>query len=79
MIFLIEYDRPSGLLVSLEDFDDGERQAAEQLRLQRELELNLQGLHHEVVLLEAANKDAIQRTHKRYFMSAEQIVTSSSG
>ena len=78
MIFLVEYDRPRGVLVRLHPFEDNQREAAEQLRLQRELEVAQRGLRHEVVLLQAADEDAIRRTHRRYFMTASQIVASSS-
>jgi len=79
MIFLIEYDRPRGALVSLETFEDSQQHGAERLRLRKELELNARAQHHEVVLLQAENEDAIRRTHMRYFMSASQIIASFTG
>ncbi len=77
MIFLIEYDRPSGSLITFKRFEDRDREHAEQLRLEMELNLNLQKVRHEVVLLEAASEEAVRRTHQRYFESASQIVKSS--
>ncbi len=73
MIFSIEYDRPSGRIVTLRVFDDSERLEAEKLRLEIELDLNRRGIDHEVVLLEAANEDALRRTHRRYFEDLSSI------
>ena len=41
MIFLIEYDRKQGQLVTFESFGDSDRKKAEEARLQLELDLNL--------------------------------------
>ena len=76
MIFLIEYDRPRGKLVTFDAFRDSGRHKAEKARLVLELDLNRRGINHEVVLLEAASEDALRRTHRRYFESAREIATS---
>jgi hypothetical protein len=67
MIFLIEYNRPLGRIVTFREFDDAQRREAVDARLEIELELNRQGVDHEVVLLEAESEEAIRRTHQRYF------------
>lgn len=67
MIFLIEYHRPKGRLVTFKVFEDSQRSDAENSRLDIELELNRKGIDHEVVLLEAESKDALRKTHRRYF------------
>jgi hypothetical protein len=74
MIFLIEYDRDEGRLLSIKSFNNSEREAAEELRFVRELALNGRGIEHEVVLLEAATEDALRRTHRRYFESLSELV-----
>ncbi len=79
MIFLIEYNRPKGRIVTFEIFDDSERSKAENRRLQIELDLNRRGVEHEVVLLEALSEQALRRTHRRYFENPSQIVRSGSG
>lgn len=76
MIFLIEYDRPQGRIITLKTFEDSEMQTAENTRLELELKLNRSGTDHEVVLLEAASKDALLKTHRRYFENLSQIVNS---
>lgn len=76
MIFLIEYDRPQGRIITLKTFEDSEMQIAENTRLDLELKLNRSGTDHEVVLLEAASKDALLKTHRRYFENLSQIVNS---
>ncbi|MGH8531982.1 MAG: hypothetical protein ACRD1T_10180 [Acidimicrobiia bacterium] len=76
MIFLIEYIRREGRIVSFRAFDDLERREAENSRLEIELNLNRAGVDHEVVLLEAASEDALHRTHQRYFDDLSQISNS---
>lgn len=78
MIFLIEYNRPKGRIITFKRFKDAERLKAENTRLDLELDLNRRGLDHEVVLLEAASEDALRRTHRRYFETPRQIAESAS-
>lgn len=78
MIFLIEYDRSRGRIVTFEAFNDSARQKAEDSRLQLELELNRLGTEREVVLLEAATEEALRRTHRRYFEDLAELVNSPS-
>jgi plasmid maintenance system killer protein len=75
MIFLIDYNRASGLLTSIREFDDALRAVAEQSRLDQEVaNLHRSGVH-EVVLLEAATKADLRRTHRRYFENLEDLTT----
>ena len=67
MLYLIEYDRSRGEIVSLRSFRNADRTAAQEARLTLELALNRQGIEREVVLLEARSEDALRRTHRRYF------------
>jgi len=76
MIFLIEYDRTRGQIITFETFDDSERRKAEDSRLEMELELNRLGTEREVVLLEAATEEALRRTHRRYFEDLAELVNS---
>jgi hypothetical protein len=79
MIFLIEYDRRESRIVTFRDFADSQRREAEDSRLGIELDLNREGIDHEVVLLEAASKDALLRTHQRYFADLTEILKSAGG
>jgi len=74
MLFLIEYNRSEGRIVTFKTFDDSERSRAEQSRLAIELELNQRKIDHEVVLLDAADENALRRTHRRYFEDLAQMV-----
>jgi hypothetical protein len=70
VIFLVDYDRPTGRTLLFKTFDDSERQKAHDERLQLELDLHRQGLlltRREVVLLDARDAQALKRTHDRYF------------
>ena len=79
MIFLIEYNRSQGRIVTFRDFDDSQRREAEDSRLGIELGLNRQGIDHEVVLLEAASEPALRRTHRRYFEDLRTILEDKDG
>ncbi len=76
MVFLIEYSRTEGQIVTFKTFKDSERHDAETARLDLELDLNRKGVGHEVVLLEASSEIALRRTHRRYFEDARQIAES---
>lgn len=74
MIFLIEYNRREGRLVTFKVFDVSERSKAQDLRFEIELDLNARNIHHEVVLLDAANEAALGRSHRRYFYDLRQML-----
>lgn len=76
MLFLLEYDRIEGKLITFKSYGDVERGSAENARLEMELELNRNGVVHEVVLLEAETEEALRRTHRRYFENLSELVTS---
>jgi len=77
MIFLVEYDRHNGRLVSLSKFDDSERSKAEDFRIELEVALNKQGVSREIVLLQAETEHALRQTHRRYFEELRELVKSS--
>jgi hypothetical protein len=79
MLFLIEYDRQRGAIVSLATHADAQREHVEELRLQLELRLRGEAPQREVVVLQAANEDALRRTHARYFKTAEALVPAAPG
>lgn len=74
MIFLIEYDRNRGRIVTFKRFEDSDQQKAKDSRLQMELELNRLGIEREVVLLEADTEEALRRTHRRYFEGLAELL-----
>ena len=74
MIFLIEYNRTEGSIVTFREFQDVQRREAEDARLNVELDLKRKGIEHEVVLLDAASEDALRTTHRRYFEDLRQIL-----
>lgn len=74
MVFLIEYARHKGRLVKFETFPDASLSAAQDARLELELDLNRRGIKHEVVILEAKNEQALRRTHRRYFDTLAELV-----
>ena len=77
MIFLLEYDRPSGQLISIEPFEDDAADAADDRRLALELSLMDRQLSREVVLLQASSEAQLRRTHRRYFARVEELASAS--
>lgn len=76
MIYLIEYDRPKGALVSMREYADSDGRKAHQERLNLELALQRKKVRHELVLLQAENEEILRRAHGRYFESLRDIVES---
>jgi hypothetical protein len=74
MIFLIEYNRPEGRLITFKTFADEERSKADELRFAIELDLHRRKIEHEVVLLQAESEAALRRTHGRYFYDFRQLL-----
>lgn len=73
MIFLIEYHRSAGMIVTLSKFRDDQRQEAERARLDLELSLLGKPIDYEVVLLEADSEEALRKTHRRYFEDLKSL------
>ncbi len=73
MIFLIQYDRKAGQLVSIQRYADDQRFLADQVRLSLELDLVRRGEKDEVALLDAASEEAVRKTHRRYFEDLEAL------
>lgn len=77
MIFLVEYDRERGQLVTMRSFPDEEARSAGDARLELELALRQNRISREVVLLQAANEDDLRRTHRRYFANIAELTAGS--
>ena len=76
MIFLIDYERKTGVLRKFKRFRDDQRAEAQRERLDIELSLNGSRESREVVLLEADQEETLRRTHRRYFETTREIVES---
>ena len=79
MLYLFEYNRNGGDTISLRVFDDSQREAAWDAKLEMELSLNHKGIDHDVTLLEAQSEDMLRWTHGRYFGTFHQILQSGRG
>ena len=76
MIFLIEYDRNIGRLVTILSFPLSQREEAQNSRMKMEIDLNRLGIDHEVVLLEAPSRGELEQTHRRYFADLLDLLRS---
>jgi hypothetical protein len=74
MLFLIEYDPPTGTLVQFRKFDKSQQELARRERLDLEISLNRQGIQHEVVILDAPSEELVRHTHGRYFKTLAELV-----
>ena len=74
MIFLIQYDRRAGRIITLDRFTNEQRLVAGKARLDLEIELHRRHQNYEVVLLEAASEEALRKTHGRYFEDVEGLL-----
>ncbi len=75
MIFLIQYNRKRGSIVTMQTFDNYELRTAQDTQLKLELKLNLLNGDDEVVLLNAESEAALRRTHRRYFETLKELAT----
>jgi len=78
VIFLIHYNRAAGEIVKLTQFEESQRQRAEEARLAMELDLIGKNDGDEVCLLEAGSIEALRLTHRRYFESLRMLTASGS-
>ena len=74
MIFLIEYDRKPGQILTFRRFEDADRKTAMDARFDLELDLFRRGIDHEVVTLEAPNEELVRKTHARYFKTLKELL-----
>ncbi len=77
MLFLIQYDRASGMVLSKQAFATEQRAQADENRLVLELRSGAAGTGYEIVVLEAHDESALLRTHARFFSSAEALLETS--
>lgn len=77
MLFLIEYDRRRGQIVTFQTYPDTQREKAGEARLTMELKLRGEGIEREVVMLEAASEEALRKTHRRYFETLNTLAKAS--
>jgi hypothetical protein len=73
VIFLIDYDRAVGRLVSMTVYPNDRLLDAQNAALELELKHRPASIEREVVLLEAADELALRRTHGRYFEDLSQL------
>ena len=74
MIFLLQYDRRKGRIVSMESFSAAERTKVQDMLLTLELQQNQNGTNTEIVMLEAESEEALRITHRHYFEDLSELV-----
>ena len=73
MYFLLDYDRHTGKIVTMRTFDEAHRRDADSARWELELAHHHKGIDREVVLLDAADEQAVRKTHRRYFADLAEL------
>ena len=71
MLYLIHYDRKQSKVLSFKEYQDFQHSQAFDDRLALEIEHNIQDGEQEIVLLEAANKQQLKRTHPKYVPASD--------
>ncbi len=67
MIFVIKYDRKTGVSQDLGRFDEGDMAKAQELRFNCEVDARGDDPRPEIVVLSAESEDALRRSHAKYF------------
>ncbi|HWL35446.1 MAG TPA: hypothetical protein VNQ77_04570 [Frankiaceae bacterium] len=70
--FLLVYDRRAGKILREDVFDDGKVALTERFRVER---LHRGDPNIEVVVLGAASRQALYRTHARYFLTLRELLS----
>jgi hypothetical protein len=70
VLFLVSYDRKSGIADWSKDYPDAEAGTVKRLRDQAENDARRRGLPLEIVVLQARSKDDLKLTHAKYFGDA---------
>lgn len=73
MIFLIEYDRKTGTLVNLRNFEDAAAEEASAARLEAEMHAGAANTTIEIVTLQAESIEDLRLTHSRYFRNVREL------
>ena len=66
MFYLVHYDRVQSKVLSFTEFQDSERQQALTKRSELEKKQNHFDSSKEIVLLQAANREELHKTHPKY-------------
>jgi hypothetical protein len=70
--FLVVFDRSRGVVLREEPFDDSAEALKERFRTEK---LHRADPDIEVVVLSAASKEALRRTHARYFLTVSELAS----
>lgn len=74
--FLLVYDRKTGKITNLQEYDEGEHRRALEDRFNVEASTRNDDL--EVVVLRADSLEALKQTHGRYFKTPRQLIEDAS-
>jgi hypothetical protein len=72
MIFVLQYDRSQGQIVEQQEFADSEGALARDARLRADLAA-LGDPNLEIVTLQAESREALLKTHARYFKTIREL------
>jgi hypothetical protein len=69
--FLVVFDRPRGKVLREDEFIDADQALAERIAVEKAYRTNPD---IEVVVLGAESREALRRTHSRYFMTLSELL-----
>lgn len=72
--FLLVYDQAAGRVLHIQEFADADRGAALDRRFELERE-HAADPNLEVIVLSAADREALEATHSRYFKDVQELAS----
>lgn len=72
--FLLVYDQAAGRVLHIQEFADADRGAALDRRFELEREHAADG-NLEIIVLGAADREALEATHARYFKDVQELAS----
>lgn len=72
--YVLIYDRQRREVLTLQEFPESEREAAHAFRSAAQRRALHEDLDQEIVLFQAASREALERTHGSYFLSSKELL-----
>jgi hypothetical protein len=72
--FVLIYDRGRREVLALQEFPESDREVADAFRSAAQSRALRDDLDQEIVLFQAASREALERTHGSYFLSPKELL-----
>ncbi len=79
MLFVLIYDRAARKLVKVEEFSNGDREAADSFRIKAQRRALDEHLDQEIVLFQSESLESLMRSHGSYFLTERELMDRAMG